>query len=80
MRSAWNEFVSKIFKEGKQKNPSYQFKDALKDASKRKSEMGTQTSSNNEMITPKRKIKRTKHNKKSHKKSKKNHTKKSKKH
>ena len=86
MRSAWNEFVSKIFKEGKQKNPSYQFKDALKDASKRKSEMGqTSTISTPMPMSSKGKkvmkvMKGTKH-KKSHKKgSKKSRTKKNKKH
>ncbi len=41
MASAWNAFVSKIFKEGRSKDPNYQFKDAMKDASSRKSEMGT---------------------------------------
>jgi hypothetical protein len=38
--TAWNLFVKKIYHEGKAKNKTYQFKDALKDASKRKSEMG----------------------------------------
>jgi hypothetical protein len=38
--SAWNIFVKKIYKEGKAKNPKYEFKQALEDASKRKSEMG----------------------------------------
>jgi hypothetical protein len=37
----WNIFVKKIFREGKAKNSSYAFKDALKDASKRKGEMGS---------------------------------------
>jgi hypothetical protein len=37
--SAWNDFVKKIYWEGKKLNPSYEFKNALKDASKRKSEM-----------------------------------------
>jgi hypothetical protein len=37
----WNIFVKKIFREGKAKNASYAFKDALKDASKRKGEMGS---------------------------------------
>jgi hypothetical protein len=78
MRSAWNEFVSKIFKEGKQKNPNYKFKDALKDASKRKGEMGQSTTSNTVMAT-KSKMKVTKH-KKSHKKGKKSRTRKNKKH
>jgi hypothetical protein len=37
--SQWNMFVKKIFHEGRQKNRTYKFKDALKDASRRKSEM-----------------------------------------
>lgn len=40
MASAWNMFVKKIYHEGKKKNPNYEFKQALVDASKRKSEMG----------------------------------------
>lgn len=39
--SAWNLFVKKVYSEGKSKNDNYEFKDALKDASRRKSEMGT---------------------------------------
>ena len=39
--SPWNKFVSKVYHEGKESDPEYQFKDALKDASKRKSEMGS---------------------------------------
>jgi len=39
--SAWNVFVSKVFKEGKAKNSNYKFRDALKDASARKGEMGS---------------------------------------
>lgn len=39
--SAWNLFVKKVYAEGKAKNKSFQFKDALKAASKRKGEMGT---------------------------------------
>jgi len=38
--SAWNDFVKKIYHEGHNKNPNYMFKDALKDASRRKGEMG----------------------------------------
>jgi hypothetical protein len=41
MASAWNMFVKKIYWEGKKKNKNFQFKDALKEASKRKGEMGT---------------------------------------
>lgn len=37
--SDWNIFVKKIYTEGKAKNPNYEFKQALEDASKRKSEM-----------------------------------------
>lgn len=32
--SAWTDFVTKHFKEQKKKNPSYRFRDALKDAAK----------------------------------------------
>lgn len=39
--SQWNLFVKKIYREGKAKNPKYEFKQALEDASKRKSEMGS---------------------------------------
>ena len=39
--SAWNLFGKKVYAEGKAKNKSFQFKDALKAASKRKSEMGS---------------------------------------
>ena len=38
--SAWNMFVKKVYQEGKRKNKNYSFKQALNDASKRKSEMG----------------------------------------
>ena len=43
MPSAWNMFVKKIYEEGKAKNSNYEFKQALVDASKRKSEMGRST-------------------------------------
>ncbi len=39
--TAWNDFVKKIYHEGHSKDPNYQFKQALKDASKRKNEMGS---------------------------------------
>ena len=42
--SAWNDFVKKIYWENKRKNKNFQFKDALKEASRRKGEMGTQSS------------------------------------
>ena len=41
--SSWNLFVKKVYKEGKAKNSNYEFKQALVDASKRKSEMGSST-------------------------------------
>lgn len=41
MPSAWNMFVKKIYEEGKAKDSNYEFKQALVDASKRKSEMGS---------------------------------------
>ena len=40
MPSEWNMFVKKIYEEGHAKDSNYQFKQALKDASKRKSELG----------------------------------------
>jgi hypothetical protein len=42
--TAWNDFVKKIYHEGHDKDPNYMFKHALKDASKRKSEMGSTAS------------------------------------
>lgn len=39
--SSWNIFVKKIYREGKSSNSNYAFKDALKDASRRKGEMGS---------------------------------------
>ena len=41
--SPWNIFVKKIYREGKSTDSSYQFKNALRDASKRKGEMGSVT-------------------------------------
>jgi hypothetical protein len=39
--SKWNLFVKKVYAEGKSKNKDYEFKNALKDASERKSEMNS---------------------------------------
>ena len=66
--SAWNDFVKKIYHEGHSKNPNYMFKDALKDASKRKGEMGASSSSTKS--TTKRRM--TKKSKKNSRKSRKN--------
>ena len=43
--SAWNDFVKKIYWENKKKNKNFQFKDALKEASRRKGEMGSSSKS-----------------------------------
>jgi hypothetical protein len=51
--SAWNDFVKKIYHEGHNKNPSYSFKQALQDASKRKGEMGASTSSTSKKVSKK---------------------------
>jgi len=42
--SAWNDFVKKIYWENKKKNKNFQFKDALREASRRKGEMGSSKS------------------------------------
>lgn len=57
--SHWNIFVKKIYAEGKAKNPNYEFKQALEDASKRKSEMKHSASASG--------IKKHKHSKKNRK-------------
>jgi hypothetical protein len=44
MPSAWNMFVKKVYEEGKAKDSNYKFKQALVDASKRKGEMGSASS------------------------------------
>ncbi len=67
MPSAWNMFVKKIYEEGKKANPDYDFKQALKDASKRKGEMG---SVSNVMPKSMKKSKSMKKGKKTGKKSK----------
>jgi hypothetical protein len=60
MPSAWNLFVKKIYHEGKAKDPNYEFKNALKDASKRKSEMGTSSATTKHKKTKKRGSKKRK--------------------
>jgi hypothetical protein len=42
--SAWNMFVKKVYEEGHSENSDYSFKQALKDASKRKGEMKNSSS------------------------------------
>ena len=51
--SAWNLFVKKIYAEGKAKKSGFQFKDALKEASRRKSEMGSSSSASSSGPTKK---------------------------
>lgn len=48
--SQWNIFVKKIYQEGHAKNKDYSFKQALSDASKRKGEMGSSTSTGTKKI------------------------------
>ena len=44
--TAWTQFVSKVFHEGRKKHgKSYSFKQAMQDASKRKGEMGSMNKS-----------------------------------
>ena len=49
--SAWNLFVKKVYNEGKTTNSNYKFKDALKDASRRKKEMGSSGNSGTEKMS-----------------------------
>ena len=51
----WNLLVKKVFKEGKTKNKNYSFKQALRDASKRKGEMGSNCSTHKKRAHKKRK-------------------------
>lgn len=57
MPSEWNMFVKKIYHEGKAKDSNYEFKQALKDASKRKSEMKHSSSSGTKKQTSSRRSK-----------------------
>lgn len=58
--TAWNDFVKKIYHEGKKNNAAYQFKNALKDASARKGEMGKMVAGPSAMSAPKKSKKRGK--------------------
>jgi hypothetical protein len=62
----WNLFVKKIYHEGRKKNKTFKFKDALKEASSRKSEMTTAS------MTPSNSSNRSKRARRSRKKSKAN--------
>jgi hypothetical protein len=61
MATAWNLFVKKIYHEGRSKNKSYTFKQALKDASKRKGEMSSTKSKSSSKRYSTRKHKTRKH-------------------
>jgi hypothetical protein len=63
--SQWNLFVQKVYKEGKAKDSSYEFKQALSDASKRKSEMGSMKSSSGHGSMKSRKVSRKSRGKRS---------------
>ena len=52
--SAWNDFVKKIYWENKKKNKDFQFKDALKEASRRKGEMGNSGVKSNKSMKSKK--------------------------
>jgi len=62
--TAWNDFVKKIYHEGHDSDSSYSFKQALKDASSRKNEMGKP---NLAMGVKSKKISRTRKSRKSKK-------------
>ena len=62
--SAWNDLVKKIYHEGHNKDKNYSFKQALKDASARKSEMGK---SANAMSVKSKKSRKSRKSKKSRK-------------
>jgi hypothetical protein len=72
MPSQWNMFVKKIYEEGKAKDSSYEFKQALKDASKRKSEMGKMKMSVSKPKSTRKSRKSKTRGKKHHKKTRKN--------
>ena len=66
--TAWNDFVTKIYNEEHKKNPDYMFKQALKDASKRKSEMGNSPAASGvKSKTMGKKSKKSKKSRKHHK-------------
>ena len=67
--SAWNDFVLKIFHEERKKNKQYSYKQALQDASNRKSEMGSMNLS--QSPTENKKLRKSKSKSKSKKVSKK---------
>lgn len=69
--TAWNNFVKKIYHEGHDSDSSYTFKQALKDASSRKNEMGKSDLAMGVKSKKTKKVRKSKKSKKSRK-SKKN--------
>lgn len=65
--SAWNDLVKKIYHEGHNKDKNYSFKQALKDASARKSEMSKSQSVMGVKSKSSRKSRKTRKSKKSRK-------------
>ena len=63
--SDWNIFVKKVYAEGKAEDSSYEFKDALKDASSRKSEMSSMKSVSASGVKKSKKSKKSRKSKKS---------------
>ena len=63
--SAWNLFVKKVYHEGHSRNAGYSFKQALRDASRRKGEMrnmGTQKNYNNNQNVKTKRTRRSRAN------------------
>jgi len=69
--TAWNMFVKKVYHEGHNKNKNYSFKQALKDASRRKGEMRNMGNMNNK--TNKRNNKSKQHYKKTNRQTRRHH-------
>jgi len=67
-------FVKKIYEEGKKANPDYDFKQALKDASKRKGEMGSVSNVMSKSMKKSKTMKKSKSMKKGKKTGKKSKT------
>ena len=63
--SQWNLFVKYVYQEGKAKDSDYQFKQALSDASSRKSEMGSMKSASGRGSNKSRKVSRKSRGKRS---------------
>ncbi len=65
--SDWNIFVKNVYAEGKAKDDSYEFKDALKDASRMKAENGSMKLATASGIKKGKKTRKSKKSKKSRK-------------